>query len=270
MKLIRYIAAGLLAAGTTLALAQPASATEPDNAACGDWTAAYAVEAYPALLVSEPNGGSAVVSGDGAKVTLDKPDLADNVAGVEFVARDLDIEGPTTIKVHYALAGGATPDAGAVRIFGYADAGASTLSAAPDYGPAATEAASLPEGTLTLTVDGPLAILGVVYDASNTNADGTVTFSELRVGEAEARFTACPEPEETASPTPTAAPTKAPTTRPASAAPTGTPATLPVTGSGGGLNPLAILLPMAGALLLGGTGFALMRRRRDNPTFTAE
>lgn len=62
--------------------------------------------------------------------------------------------------------------------------------------------------------------------------------------------------------------TTPPATPPATVGPK--PSELPLTGPGDGVNPLAILLPIAFVLVAGGTGAVLMRRRRDNPTFSAE
>ena len=176
---------------------------------------------------------------------------------MEFAAKDLEIDGPTTITVDYVLTDGATAVSGAVRLFGYEAQDADTLTATPTYGPAVADSAT---GTLTLTVGGPLGTLGLAYDASNTSA-GTATFSNLKVGELSAKFAACPKGEESPSPGATKPPVKP------KPKPTATPSELPLTGPGDGVNPLAILLPMAGALLLGGAAVVVGLRRRHR--FTA-
>lgn len=264
-KLKALVSLGLglgLVTGLALAgLAAPALATETPGPACGTWTFYQATEAYPAPL-TKGDGNS---NTNGTTATLIKPDEDSAVAGVEFSAKDLEIDGPTTITVDYVMSDGATPAAGAVRLFGYEAQGANTLTAGPDYGPATADAES---GTLTLTVDGPLGTLGLVYDASNAT-DGKVVFSNLKVGELNAKFEACPEPEDTQSPSPNPTATGGPSPLPtATAGPTrgpisATPSMLPVTGAdSGGVNPLAILLPIGAVLVLAGGGMFLLARER--------
>lgn len=246
---------GLMLAG----LAAPAMATETEaGPACGTWTFYQATEAYPTPL----NAGAGNSSTDKDTATLVKPDGDTAVTGVEFSAKDLEIDGPTVITVDYAMSDGATPAAGAVRLFGYEAQEANTLTAAPTYGPAVANAES---GTLTLTVSGPLGTLGLVYDASNAT-DGKVEFSNLKVGDLDSKFEACPEPEESPSPDPTLSPLPTPSVTKGpikSASPTPSFSMLPVTGDDtGGINPLAILLPIGAVLVLGGAGAVVATRER--------
>jgi len=264
LRALVVLGAGLgLALGLGLtALAAPAMATDTPGPACGTWTLYQATEAYPAPLTK----GEGNSSNDKNTATLVKPDGDPAVTGVEFSAKDLEIDGPTTIKVDYAMSDGATPAAGAVRLFGYEDQDANTLTDTPTYGPAVADAET---GTLTLTVTGPLGTLGLAYDASNSTT-GTVLFSNLRVGDLSGKFEACPEPEETGSPSPgTGGPsplpslTAGPTRGPIKATPTPSFSMLPVTGDDtDGTNPLAILLPIGGVLLLAGAAAVVLTRER--------
>jgi LPXTG-motif cell wall-anchored protein len=246
------IAASALALGAGLALAAPAqAATDQPGPACGTWKFSQAVLPYPAPLVP----GAGLSSTDGSTATLKKPDNAepDSAAGVEFAAKDLEIDGPTviTVKVSTDVANLAS---GAVRFFGYEDQNANTLTDGPDY-----QATADADGqTLTLNVTGPVGTLGLVYDASNATT-GTVTFSDLKVGDLAGKFKACPKPQE--SPTATPPATRPPTSPPAA---TGPQPTLPKTGP-----KVAVLTAIGGAVLLAGAALVVGARRRRRPRFEA-
>ena len=268
---MKKIGIGLLALAAAilvaLATGSPGAfaATEEPEPVCGTWQASIFVGA--AGPASAPS--AVEVNAAGTTATLKRP-AADT--GVEYLRKGLDLEGPLTISVAVD-ASESEAASGAVRIFGYASKTPNTMTDAPDYGapkPEDAGAVATGPGTLTLTLGSgeKLGTLGFTWDSSNPNY-GEVTFGPATVGDRPVSFKACPEPEQTASPSPTAAPTtNAPTTGPTRGPrTTASPSTLPVTGSGGGLNPLVILLPIGAVLVLGGTGAILMARRRR---FTAE
>jgi hypothetical protein len=271
MKLIRYIAAGILAAGTALALGQPASATPegavPIEAECA---AGWYVNPDEANRAPEPTeDGFLFAASDLMHRQVDLP-LADLEPGSYEASPAPDQ--PSFFSVEVRSASGAYGTlrwnpATAKWSITIGAGGAATAGQFEDASPVALLAGKVTKWGPFDPETNRVISFGVGY---TLNPPGMVDTLVTEVSFGGTDYSLACEPEETASPSPTAAPTKAPTTRPASAAPTGTPATLPVTGSGGGLNPLAILLPMGAALVLGGVGFVLMRRRRDNPTFTAE
>lgn len=272
VALLALAAAVLIALATGSPGAFAATDAEP---ICGTWKLRGAVGTYPEISFTDAPEGAAVNSA--SKVTLAKAEDDDTedagLPGVEFAAYDLEVSLPDggNLVVFYRASEALATSAGAVRLFAYRDRDADTINEAPDW----SAVAEAQEGQLQITLPpgATLGTVGVTYDGSNV-VRGTVVFEDMTINIGNAghsvSFVEC-EAEATPSATASAQPTtQAPTTRPTSASPTGTPSTLPVTGSGGGLNPLVILLPMAAALIGGGVGFALMRRRRDNPTFTAE
>ena len=254
---------GLVAAGLVSLPAQ-ATQTQPDPV-CATWQMRGATGAYPAVTFGGAPAGSSVGA---SSATLVKP--TEGVQpGVEFAAFDLEVQAPAgseiLVGVDYATAGGATTAAGAIRLFGYVDQDADTLNDAPDYGPAVAGAES---GHLVLTIPAgqDLGTLGVVYDASNSSS-GSVTFSNMTIGNQPVQFTECeePEPTPTATATPTPTPTQTATPGPGSTQtpePTGSaapvPGGLPVTGSRPWMFALAGICALACGVLL----FALARRRR--------
>ena len=202
--------------------ATASAATPEPEPVCGDWNIRSIVQEW-----GPPAAGSEVVSASKVKIT--KPEGG----GTEFAAFDLNVTvaAATAVSVKYELGDGAATSAGAVRLFGYAEQDANTLTDAPDW----SDVAEADEGTLTFELPaGTLGTLGVVYDASNS-AGGHVVFEDMAVGNRPVSFTTCQEP--TPSPTVT---TPAATTPPATAPPTVAPSatappvaggpSLPVTG----------------------------------------
>lgn len=198
---------GLLAAGL-VGLAAPAQATEtqPDPV-CATWKMRGATGAYPAVVWGGAPDGSSVSK---LSAKLVKP--AEGVQpGVEFATKDLEVQAPEgdeiLVGVDYATAGNATTAAGAIRLFGYKVKNANTLTDAPDW-KAVAESES---GHLVLTIPAgqKLGTLGMVYDASNTS-NGSVTFSDLKIGTRPVQFTACEEPTPTPTPKPTQTATPGP------------------------------------------------------------
>jgi hypothetical protein len=236
------------------------AATEPEPV-CATWGLRSIVQEW-----GQPAEGSEVVNASTVKIT--KPEGG----GTEFAAFDLEVTAPdadeTHVVVHYELGDGAATSAGAVRLFGYADQDANTLTDAPDW----TDVAEADSGDLvfTLPAGAELGTLGVVYDASNS-AGGHVVFSGMKIGNRPVSFTACPEPEPTPttpSPEPSAsATTPAPVTTQTTAPPVAGGPSLPVTGVG---LPQIIAV---GALLLivGGVAYlvAPALKRRKRATFEA-
>jgi hypothetical protein len=257
----KILAVLALGAGLTLVAASPAAATnttEP-KPVCGTWSASVFAGPSPGAP------GASAVEHTATTATLTKPAPG---TGVEYLRKGLDIDGPAVVTVTVD-ATAAEAASGAVRIFGYSSATPNTMTDAPTYGaPLDMSAVATGPGELTFTVEAGehLRALGFTYDSSNDTA-GSVKFGPGTIGDRPINFNACPEASASpsVSPSPTKSPTKAPTR-----GVTATPSELPLTGPGDGVNPLAILLPIGGALLLGGVGFVLVRRRRDTPTFTAE
>jgi LPXTG-motif cell wall-anchored protein len=94
-----------------------------------------------------------------------------------------------TITVDYAMSETALPLSGGARLFVYYEADADTLTEAPDQ----VAIADATSGTLTITADrdGTIGTAGVVYDSSGS-APGTVTYTDLAIGDAPVSF--LPEP----------------------------------------------------------------------------
>jgi hypothetical protein len=265
-----------------LVLSAPASATETTpKPVCAVWKMRGATGAYPNVTFGSMPEGSNVGK---YSARLAKPTGADAVQpGVEFASKDLGVEASAPgreVSVDFETNGPAKPDAGAIRLFGYKTSDADTLHDGPDFQDMATSSSgklkfTLPAGT-------KLGTLGVVFDASN-DSKGSVTFSDMMVGEARVQFTTCVEPTST----PTATPT---TTKPTTTPPTSRPATTPTatktssvavgggtqgggtTSGGQGLpvtgTPVGLLAGGAAVLLaLGGALVYANRKRRTS--FTA-
>lgn len=262
------LGAGLgLALGLALtALAAPAVATETDNAVCATWKIQGATGTYPDIEFGDAPEGSSVINAH--KVELTKPQTGD-MPGVEFAAKDVDYlaEAEVQVTVEYELTDGATPAAGAVRLFGYADQDANTVNDGPDW----QDEADSTSGALSFTVpaEGKIGTLGLVYDASN-DSDGLVTFRNLKVGDRLVSFTTCPEPTTEPTTEPTGEPTEGPTANPTKPAgpskPAGRPgesrSALPVTGSGGGTNWPLVIGGVGGGILAAGLAMMFLARRR--------
>lgn len=256
---------GLVAAGLVGLAAPAASATEtqPDPVCEATWKMRGATGAYPAVVFGGPPDGSSVTK---TTAKLVKPDTGVQ-PGVEFAAKDLEIQAPAgnelLVGVDYETSGGATTAAGAIRMFGYKINDANTLQDAPTYGPAIAGSES---GHLVLTIPAgeKLGTLGMVFDASNSS-EGSVTFSNLTIGNRPVWFTGCPDPDPTVTPTATPEPTQTAEPTPGGTAtpePSGTAApvpTLPVTGSS---TTLWMVLAGTCALGAGGLLYWLSRRRR--------
>lgn len=256
------VAAALVAAPALAAVASPSYAATPDAPApvCATWKAEGATGAYPAVTFGGKPAGT-VIGESTAKLVKPTEGVS---PGVQFAAKDVGVEAPeggTTVTVSYELSDGASSSAGAVRLFGYDTPGADVLLDAPDW----QDIASGDSGTLTLTVPAgeQIAVLGLVYDASN-DKQGAVTFSGMKIGERPVSFTTCPEPEptDTATPDPSgssspspsgsATPSATSSSSPATTDPGGSAGTddgLPVTGPGVGvIVGLGVMLALVGAV----------------------
>lgn len=279
-----------------LALASPSSA-KPATApvVCSTWVMRSATGAYPAVVFGPAPAGSSVAK---FSAVLKKP-TSGIAPGVEFVSKNVPVTvtSATLVKVDYSLAG-ASYASGAVRLFGYEDQNANTLLDAPDWQDTATAL----DGTLVLNVPAGKSIgtLGMVYDASN-DAEGTVTFTALKVGAKIFRFTTCPpvpshapsasaSASASASHAPSASASASASVRPPSASPSrtspspsrtavpsqsssvGAPGSsgddqtpvadrLPLTGPSGGTGKLWILSGLGGIMIVAG-GLALALTRR--------
>lgn len=216
-------------------------------------------------LVWSPAAASTIL--DATTVELTKPDGTTGTS-IETTDLGLDVAAGTEVSVSYELEGGATVDAGAIRLFWYDHPDGDTLLEAPTAFVAADGSGTL---SLTIGADATIGTLGLTYDASNISA-GTVRFSNLTVGyttvlflepvppcEWDAELAAdddkCVEPE----PTPTASPTTEPA---AGQGGSDDESGLPVTGVQTGL------LAAGGVAAAGlGTGLLLALRRR-RITFT--
>jgi hypothetical protein len=271
MRARSLILAAAVALAASFAPAAEALAAEPADEApvCASWKAEGATGAYPAVTFGGKPDGT-VITKNSAK--LMKP--ATGVQpGVQFAAKDVDLkapEGGTTVAVTYKLTDGAKSDAGAVRLFGYDSPGASTLTDAPSWQDTATG----DSGQLVLNVPAgkTIAILGLVYDASNDSA-GAVTFTDMTIGKRAVSFTTCPKPEPSetataspsptgsASPTATSEPTTSSSPSPAGTVPAGNGPSLPVTGpSMGALIGFGVFVVALGAVAV----IASRRQRRQS------
>lgn len=130
-----------------------------------------------------PAAASVIV--DATTLRLTKPD-GDTSTSAETANIGLVVTADTEITVDYSLDADADTAAGAVRLFYYDTPDADTLGVAP-----AGFVAADGSGTMSLPVPAGTAIgtLGLVYDASNSSA-GTVTFTDLRVGDTPILFVA--------------------------------------------------------------------------------
>lgn len=267
-RLVRT-AMAILAAAVLLALAvvtapRAEAATPEAEPVCATWGLRSIVQEWgPAAE------GSEVVNASTVKIT--KPEGG----GTEFAAFDLEVtaETETHVAVHYELGDGAATSAGAVRMFGYSEQDANTLTDTPDW----VDVAEGDEGDLliTLPAGASLGTLGVVYDASN-NAGGHVTFTDMMVDDRPVSFTECVEPTPSPSAT-TPAPTTAPPTTPPATDPAASPSTtVPPVAGGPSLPVTGVGLPQiiaGGALLLivGAVAYlvAPALKRRKRATFEA-
>lgn len=206
-----------------------------------------------------PAEGSEVVSK--TRAILTKPEGG----GTEFATMNagLDYEDEVDITVSYFTSGGASHSDGAIRLFYYEDVNANTLTTGP------TKFIEATAGSGILKIEGVTKVgtLGVVYDASNSYG-GSVTFTNLKVGDTEVFFRrgACKAPPTTAPPT-TAPPTSEP---PVTKSPTPVPGVaggdeeLPVTGP-----KMAIAAAFGGTLILGGLVLFFAARRRRQTRFVS-
>lgn len=169
MKIIRW-AAAVVGVAAALTVAAPAHAEDGHFPGPG-W---QHQQIGPDLVWQLAEAGGIV---DATTVELVKP-AGDIGTSLETTDLGLPVAAGDTITVDYALSGGATPAAGAVRLFYYDRPGADTVVEAP----AAFVAADADSGTLEITVaaDATVGTLGLVYDASN-DTTGTVTFTNLTV-----------------------------------------------------------------------------------------
>lgn len=261
MRITRWAAgAALGVAAGALALAVPASAQDGHFPA-GGWQVRDI-----GLGETDWRAGTAASSSiSSSTVELTKP-AGDVGTSAETPDVGLEVAAGDTISVAYELVDGATPDAGAVRLFWYSSPDADTLGAAPT-GSAIADATS---GTLSITVADAAKVgtLGLVYDASNA-ATGTARFTNLEVAGTPILF-AAPDPDPSPSATPGPDPTGKPTPGPAPSDPAAPgqgggddKPGLPVTGAPAAL----IAAGGAGLLVLGGGVYLLARRRRVS--FTA-
>ena len=260
-----------------------AMATPEVKDVCATWKMRGATGAYPNVKFGSMPEGSSVGK---YSARLTKPTGADAVQpGVEFVSKDLGVEAGASareVTVEFETNGPAKPDAGAIRLFGYKTDDADTLHDAPDFSAVAVDS----NGKLkfVLPAGEKLGTLGLVFDASN-DSKGSVTFSDLMIGDAKVQFTKCVEPTKT--PTPTATPTKTTTASPTptkTSSPSPTKSTsAPAVGGGGegGSNsgeggeglpvtgaPVGLLAGGAGVLLALGIA-ALIASRKRKASFTA-
>lgn len=201
-----------------------------------------------------PSAHSKIVSASVAEATWKAGEPASSGGtSIETANLALPVKAGDKVTVGYELVDGASPAAGAVRLFYYDKPDANTLTEAP------TKFAYVPNdgptsGTLTIEVeaDGVVGTAGLVYDTSNGGVPGTVRFASLKVAGKAVDFVAPPPPARRNDP-PVVSPPSAGS--PTSAAPTsgvGNADTLPVTGSEVA-RPLLI-----GGVLLVASGVALL------------
>lgn len=171
---------------------------------------------------------------------------------IENANLDLPVVAGDKVEVSYELRDGASPAAGAVRLFVYNKADANTFTEAPTQfvyvggdGPAT--------GKLTVEVSwsGTLGTAGLVYDTSNGGVPGTVRFTNLTVAGDLVSFVE-PQVEPTASPSASPSPSaSASTSAPASSSQPPAAGGLPVTGvDSGDLLRGSVVLLVGGGLIL--------------------
>ncbi|HEY2641677.1 MAG TPA: hypothetical protein VGI66_17545 [Streptosporangiaceae bacterium] len=279
-KILAIAGAAVASAGLALAAGTAAHASEvqPVTSVCPSWTLHSTV---PFLQETGPGSGGvkfeAAAAGsevvNASTVVLTKP--VDNqtgaIGGTEFIAPALNIDLPATsnIIVSFSLAGGATTDAGAVRLFFYATSHPDTISTAPT---GFTPATGTGGNILVTGVTGHIGAIGLVYDPSNdpgfktgpSSPLGSVTFTSLRIvnhtGVTALWFTSDKCPAVTPSPTPSAS---------SSSSPPAATGTTPVGGvaTGGGQAGLGTVRKAAGiagliGLLITAAGAVSRRVRR--------
>lgn len=282
------VTAGMVAAGLGLTLPGVAAATDGKKdlrryeAVCPTWTMRSGSMVDPEGQAPEAwqwgpaAAGSLVLSSSTVKLT--KPD--GKLGGTEFVAKGLNYIVDGDLTVDYQLLDGASSSAGAVRLFYYESSNPDTFNDAPTKFVAADSSS----GTLSITVDGKIGAIGLVYDGSN-DADGYVKFSNMKAGSKTfVKFNGakCPEPTPSAS-TPTTPATTEPTSAPPSSPGTKVPPptstddappppdsgvsaggpSLPVTGPA-----LPIIAGLGVLIVAAGVALAVVARRRRT-RFTA-
>lgn len=254
-RFIRSAAALALAAGVTLAVAQPAHAadTPQTHYATGTWQVRDWPGTYPEITPVDAEKSTADC--DTVTLTKTKGDIGTSDENTDL---GLAVTAGSVLQVDYTL--DSTDDAAttAVRMFAYDHADADTVNTAPTYDPAIADPADGLTGTLEIVFDADTTVgtFGLTYDASNATA-GTVTFTNLRLLSDDVAtpiaFCAAPAPEQS----PTAEPTTAEPTTTMSTAPA---ATLPVTGA-----PLTGVV-VAGVVLIavGAVVYVIFAARRRN------
>jgi hypothetical protein len=264
MKLFRYIAAGLLAAGASLALAGPASATEEPHHIPSE-----------CLTVSTFYGNP------------DEPLEVDGVKRVEGTADGVRLSGPSSLHreitgtkladlpKHALLVQTVEQGSGAlVKVETIVPSVAGTYSniVFTADGVWSSKIAADQPGGQSHPVAGPADLIGLWSGYTDAtigfsvgfgygNDAGNITLVKSLAYAGQTYDLTCQPVDESPSPGATKPPVK-PKPKPIA-----TPSELPLTGPGDGVNPLAILLPMAGALLLGGAAVVVGLRRRHR--FTA-
>jgi hypothetical protein len=183
---------GLGVASVATAVFAGASEIPPTTFVCPDWTLHSTVpflqDDPPKTITFEAAPSNSGVQ-NSSTVVLTKPVDNQNgsVGGTEFIASDLNIDLPvnSNIIVSFSLSGGATTDAGAIRLFYYTTTHPDTLNTAPTKFTAATGG---PTGNILITgVTGHIGAIGLVYDPSNdpgfksSGPLGAVTFTSLRI-----------------------------------------------------------------------------------------
>jgi LPXTG-motif cell wall-anchored protein len=279
MKRTITIGAALVFAGLSLGMtagaAQATPSSQEPKAVCGTWKARGATGVYPAITFGGKPAGTEITA---TTAKLTKPTGVN--PGVEFAAYDLKV-GPLAnevqVLVGYQTAGGASVSAGAVRMFGYEDKNADTINDAPDF----QATADAESGNLVFTVAAgkKIGTLGLVFDASN-NTTGSVTFSNLMVGDRPVHFINCAQeppnqpgkPPVSPGPSPTKGnPSQSPSQNPSSPAPSSPAQSIPppAAGQGGSGPSLPVtgapvgMITVAGVLVLGtGAGLIFATRRR--------
>ncbi|MGH3679759.1 MAG: ComEA family DNA-binding protein [Natronosporangium sp.] len=182
MKITRWAAvAALGVAAGAVALAGPAQAQDghfPD--------AGWQVRDFNVGWV--PAAESAIVNATTVELTKPAGDIG---TSMETTNLGLPVMAGDEISVTVEKLGGATADAGAVRLFYYDHPDADTNGAAPTAFAADDGSGGI---SVTVAADGTVGTLGMTYDASNASA-GTVQFSDLTVGETLVLFHAPSDPD---------------------------------------------------------------------------